>query len=102
MLFHTWVFLAFFLVFYPVYLAVKATPLRLPWLLAASSCSTARWNPVYLLLIVWSTGVYLAVLAMARTPWKKPTAHAEHPQQSRFAGILQVRRLPGGEPQRPG
>ncbi len=28
MLFHTWVFLAFFLVFYPVYLVVKATPLQ--------------------------------------------------------------------------
>lgn len=73
MLFHTWVFLAFFLVFYPVYLAVKATPLRLPWLLAASYVFYGWWNPVYLLLIVWSTGVdYLAVLAMARTPWKKP------------------------------
>ncbi len=73
MLFHTWVFLAFFLVFYPVYLMVKATPLKLPWLLAASYVFYGWWNPVYLLLIVWSTGVdYLAVTAMARTPWKKP------------------------------
>jgi len=73
MLFHSWVFLAFFLVVYPVYLLVKGTPLKVPWLLAASYVFYGWWNPVYLLLIVWATAVdWLAVLAMAKTPWKKP------------------------------
>jgi D-alanyl-lipoteichoic acid acyltransferase DltB (MBOAT superfamily) len=72
MLFHTWVFLAFFLAFYPIYLLIKGTRLRLPWLLAASYVFYGWWNPVYLLLILWSTTVdYLAVRAMARTSWKK-------------------------------
>ena len=57
MLFHTWVFLAFFLAFYPIYLLIKGTRLRLPWLLAASYVFYGWWNPVYLLLILWSTTV---------------------------------------------
>ncbi len=73
MLFHTWIFLAFFLIFYPVYLLVKGTRLKLPWLLAASYVFYGWWNPVYLLLLLWATTVdYLAVWAMAKTPWKKP------------------------------
>ncbi|MHB8969913.1 MAG: MBOAT family O-acyltransferase [Pirellulaceae bacterium] len=73
MLFHTWTFLAFFLIFYPVYLLVKGTWFKLPWLLAASYLFYGWWNPVYLLLLVWATAVdYLAVWAMATTPWKKP------------------------------
>ena len=73
MLFHTWVFLVFFLTFYPVYLLVKETRLRVPWLLAASYVFYGWWNPVYLLLILWSTTVdYVAVRAMAATRWKKP------------------------------
>ncbi|NLS98248.1 MAG: MBOAT family protein [Planctomycetaceae bacterium] len=72
MLFHTWVFLAFFLAFYPIYLLIKGTRLKLPWLLAASYLFYGWWNPVYLLLILWATTVdYLAVLAMARTGWKR-------------------------------
>ena len=73
MLFHTWVFLAFFLAFYPIYLLIRRTRLRLPWLLTASYVFYGWWNPVYLLLILWATTVdYLAVLAMAKTRWKKP------------------------------
>jgi alginate O-acetyltransferase complex protein AlgI len=73
MLFHTWIFLAFFLVVYPVYLLVKGTRLKLPWLLAASYVFYGWWNPVYLLLILWATTIdYLAVVAMDKTPWKKP------------------------------
>ena len=68
MLFHTWVFAAFLLVVYPVYLLVKNTPVRLPWLLAASYLFYGWWNPYYLTLIVWSTSVdYAAVLCMARS-----------------------------------
>ena len=73
MLFHTWIFLAFFLLFYIVYLLVKGTRLKLAWLLAASYVYYGSWHPVYLVLIFWATVVdYLAVWAMAKTPWKKP------------------------------
>ena len=73
MLFHTWTFLLFFAVFYPVYLLVKGTRLKLPWLLAASYVFYGWWNPIYLILVVWATSVdYLAVVGMARTRWKKP------------------------------
>jgi len=73
MLFHTWTFLAFFLVVYPGFLLLKRTRFKAPWLLAASYFFYMCWNPVYLLLIVWSTTVdYLAVVAMAKTRWKKP------------------------------
>jgi len=72
MLFHTWTFLAFFLVVYPVFLLVKRTRFKAPWLLLASYVFYGWWNPVYLLLIVWSTTIdYLSVLAMAKTRWKK-------------------------------
>ena len=67
MLFHTWVFLVFFLVAYPVYLAVRHTRLKEPWLLLASYVFYAWWNPLYLLLIVYSTAVdYFAVVRMDR------------------------------------
>ena len=73
MLFHTWIFLAFFLVVYPGYWLLKGTRLKLPWLLTASYVFYGWWNPVYLLLIAWATTVdYLSVLAMAKTAWKKP------------------------------
>ena len=67
MLFHSWIFLVFFAVVYPVYLAVKRTRFRSVWLLAASYVFYGWWNPLYLLLILYSTVVdYLAVRAMAR------------------------------------
>ena len=73
MLFHTWTFALFFLIFYPGYLALKGTRFKLPWLLAASYVFYGWWNPLYLLLILYSTTVdYLAVVAMARSRWKKP------------------------------
>lgn len=73
MLFHTWIFLAFFLAFYPVYLLVKGTRLKLPWLLTASYVFYGWWNPVYLILIFWATTVdYFAVQAMTRSRGKKP------------------------------
>ncbi len=74
MLFHTWTFALFFLIVYAVYLTVRRTRLRLPWLLCASYVFYGWWNPLYLVLILWSTTIdYLAVLAMSRsrrrTPW---------------------------------
>ena len=72
MLFHTWVFAAFFLVFYPVYLAVKGTRLRDYWLLLSSYVFYGWWNPLYLLLISYSTVVdYFVVLRMVKSPHRK-------------------------------
>jgi alginate O-acetyltransferase complex protein AlgI len=67
LLFHTWIFLLFFILFYGVFLALKKTRFREPWLLTASYVFYAWWNPLYLLLIVWSTLIdYGAVNRMAR------------------------------------
>ena len=67
MLFHNWVFLAFFAIVYPIYLLVKGTRCCSLWLLVASYVFYGWWNPLYLLLIAYSTTVdYLAVLGMAR------------------------------------
>ena len=55
MLFHTWIFLLFFILFYGIFLALKKTRFREPWLLVASYVFYGWWNPLYLLLIVWST-----------------------------------------------
>ena len=72
MLFHTWPFALFFLVFYPVYLVLKGTRFRLPWLLAASYFFYACFNPLYLILIGYSTLVdYTAVTRMAKSPRRK-------------------------------
>jgi len=73
MLFHTWTFVLFFLIFYPGYLVLKGTRGKLPWLLLASYVFYGWWNPLYLLLIVYSTTVdYLAVVGMSKTRSKRP------------------------------
>lgn len=67
MLFHTWPFALFFIVLYPIYLAVKNTRLRLPLLLAASYFFYACFNPLYPILILYSSLVdYAAATAMER------------------------------------
>ncbi|NOX53614.1 MAG: MBOAT family protein [Planctomycetes bacterium] len=72
MLFHTWTFVVFFAIFYPIYLLVRNTRARVPWLLLASYVFYGWWNPLYLLLILWSTTVdYLAVIGMAKTRWRR-------------------------------
>ena len=72
MLFHTWPFALFFLVFYPGYLVLKGTKFRLPWLLAASYFFYACFNPLYLILIGYSTLVdYTVVARMAKSPRRK-------------------------------
>ncbi|MHC4546238.1 MAG: MBOAT family O-acyltransferase, partial [Planctomycetota bacterium] len=55
MLFHTWAFVLFFLIAYPMYLALKGTRFRLHWLLAVSYFFYACFNPLYLILIAYST-----------------------------------------------
>ncbi|TKJ35044.1 MAG: membrane-bound O-acyltransferase family protein [Planctomycetes bacterium B3_Pla] len=72
MYFHTWPFLLFFLIVYPTYLALKATKLRLPVLLAASYFFYGWLNPLYLLLITYSTALdYTVVTRMAKSQHKK-------------------------------
>ncbi|NIP26603.1 MAG: MBOAT family protein [Phycisphaerae bacterium] len=55
MLFHTWAFVLFFLITYPIYLALKGTRFRLYWLLAVSYFFYACFNPFFLFLIAYST-----------------------------------------------
>ncbi len=72
MLFHTWTFALFFLVVYPVHLVLRRTRYRSWWLLAASYVFYGAWNPLYLLLIVYSTVLdYAVVLMMARSSWRR-------------------------------
>jgi len=68
MLFHSWVFVFFFGVFYPVFLLAKNTRFKDPWLLFCSYLFYGWWNPLYLILIAWSTSVdYSVVGLMARS-----------------------------------
>ena len=72
MLFHTWPFALFFIIVYPAYLALKNTRLRVPWLLAASYFFYACFNPLYLILISYSTLLdYIVVMKMAKSARRK-------------------------------
>ncbi len=72
MLFHTWPFALFFIIIYPAYLALKNTRLRVPWLLAASYFFYACFNPLYLILISYSTLLdYTVVMKMAKSARRK-------------------------------
>ncbi|HUU19853.1 MAG TPA: MBOAT family O-acyltransferase [Sedimentisphaerales bacterium] len=72
MLFHTWPFALFFIIVYPAYLALKNTWLRVPWLLAASYFFYACFNPLYLILISYSTLLdYIVVMKMAKSTRRK-------------------------------
>jgi len=64
MLFHTWAFALFFLIVYPIYLALKPTRFRLPWLLVASYFFYACFSPLYLILIAYSTILDYTVVAI--------------------------------------
>jgi len=72
MLFHTWHFFIFFIVVYLIYLPLRRTRFYLPWLLAASYFFYGWWNPLYLLLIVYSTALdYFVVKWMEKSERKK-------------------------------
>ncbi len=72
MLFHTWPFALFFIIVYPAYLALKNTRLRLPWLLLVSYFFYACFNPLYLILIAYSTLLdYAVVMKMAKSTRRK-------------------------------
>jgi len=64
MLFHTWAFVLFFLIAYPIYLALKGTRFRLHWLLAVSYFFYACFNPLFLFLIAYSTILDYTVVAV--------------------------------------
>lgn len=68
MLFHTWVFLVFFLVVYPVYLLLRKHNWWMNlWLMIASYTFYGWWNPWYLLLLFGTSAIdYLMVLLMER------------------------------------
>jgi alginate O-acetyltransferase complex protein AlgI len=68
MLFHTWVFLVFFLIVYPVFLLVRRNNrLMNVWLMIASYTFYGWWNPWYLLLLFGTSAIdYLMVLLMER------------------------------------
>jgi D-alanyl-lipoteichoic acid acyltransferase DltB (MBOAT superfamily) len=60
------------MVVYPVYLILKGTRFRLPWLLAASYFFYACINPLYLILISYSTLLdFTVVTRMAKSPRRK-------------------------------
>ena len=72
MLFHTWIFLLFFLIVYPIYLALKKTRFNNLWLLIASYTFYGWWNPLYLILIGYSSALdYFVVAKMVRSERKK-------------------------------
>jgi D-alanyl-lipoteichoic acid acyltransferase DltB (MBOAT superfamily) len=64
MLFQSWIFLFFFLVFYSVYLAIKKTRFRNAWILICSYIFYGWWEPWFLILIAYSTLVDYAALAI--------------------------------------
>ncbi len=74
MLFHTWTFFVFFLVFYPLYVLTRNTGLRIFLLLVASYIFYGWWDARYLALIAFSTVIdWVSVLMMSRggrrMPW---------------------------------
>ena len=69
MLFHTWPFLIFMLVVLPGFFALARTRWWIPWLLAASYFFYGWWNPLYLLLVAYSTALdYVLVTLMDHSP----------------------------------
>lgn len=72
MLFHTWDFLIFFIIVYSGYILLKRTRYWLHWLLGASYFFYGWWNPLYLILIIYSTALdYFVVLRMAKSEKKR-------------------------------
>jgi alginate O-acetyltransferase complex protein AlgI len=61
MLFHTWPFVLFFLIVYPIYLTLKRTKFGLIWLLIASYFFYGWINPLYAILIFYPTLIDYAV-----------------------------------------
>jgi len=72
MLFHSWHFAIFFIIVYSIYIPLRKTRFYLHWLLIASYFFYGWWNPLYLLIIGYSTVTnYLAVILMQKGQRKK-------------------------------
>jgi alginate O-acetyltransferase complex protein AlgI len=72
MLFQTWSFALFFLIVYPLYLILKHTRFGLAWLLVASYFFYGCFNPLYLILIAYSTLIdYTVVRRMDKSSRRK-------------------------------
>jgi D-alanyl-lipoteichoic acid acyltransferase DltB (MBOAT superfamily) len=73
MLFHTWVFIVFFAIVYPVYFAVRRhNRLMNIWLMLASYTFYGWWNPWYLLLLFGTSAIdYWMVVCMEKSRRKK-------------------------------
>ena len=72
MLFQSWIFLVFFIVVFGVYMLVKATRLRVIWLLIASYAFYAWWEPYYVILLIFSAAIdYWVVKWMENSSRKK-------------------------------
>ena len=72
MYFHTWPFVLFFSIVFPIHLILKQTRFRLFWLLAASYFFYACFHPVYPILIAYASLVdYTVVVGMERSSRKK-------------------------------
>lgn len=72
MLFHTWGFVVFFSVVMTVYIALKKTKWWPLWLLFASYFFYGWWNPLFLILIFYSTSVdYLVGLKLGDSKYRK-------------------------------
>ncbi len=92
MLFHTWTFLLFFPVVFLGYLALKGTPMRIPWLLAASYVFYGCWHPFYLLLIVYSTALDYFVVGWMEACGPAGSLPQTHPDTRGWKGWLQAPR----------
>ena len=77
MLFHTWTFAIFFLVTYTVYLALRRTRYWLHWLLFCSYVFYGWWNPLYLLLILYSTLLDYAAVILIEQRAPEALAHRQ-------------------------
>jgi len=64
MLFHTWPFLVFALIVFPVFFALRNTRLWIPWLGLASYFFYGWWNPYYLTLVFYSTILDYTLVAL--------------------------------------
>ncbi len=72
MTFNSWLFPLLFLIFYPVYLALKNTRGSALWIVIASYVFYGWFNPLYVLLIFYATVVdYFVVAMMERSRRKK-------------------------------
>ncbi|MFC1783783.1 MBOAT family O-acyltransferase [Planctomycetota bacterium] len=72
MLFQTWIFLPFFLITYAVYLALRKTRFNNLWILIVSYIFYGWWNPLFLILIAYSTIIdYILIALMVKSPRPK-------------------------------